>query len=247
MSAQVFPTPAELSVIWHDAECGYSADLALWRRLAAAAAGPVLDLGAGTGRVALDLADAGANVTAVDTDRVLLDELGRRAAARGLSVAAEVADARALDLDRGFALAVAPSQFLQLFPTPDERRALLRSVRSSLDAGGHAAFAIVEDPPTAEENGIPLPDVREIDGWVFSSQPLWAGRVGDEIVVRRLRQWVSPGGELAEEDDEVHLALLTAAQLEQEAADCGFRPVARHAIDETEHHVEATVVELEAT
>ncbi len=40
--------------IWHDAECGaYAADLALWEELAAAAGGPVLDLGCGTGRVAL--------------------------------------------------------------------------------------------------------------------------------------------------------------------------------------------------
>ena len=42
-------------VVWHDVECGrYSADLALWRELAAREPGPVLDVGAGTGRVALD-------------------------------------------------------------------------------------------------------------------------------------------------------------------------------------------------
>ena len=41
-------------IIWHDVENGsYAVDLKLWRRLAREAAGPVLDLGAGTGRVAL--------------------------------------------------------------------------------------------------------------------------------------------------------------------------------------------------
>ena len=44
------------AVVWQDVECAsYDADLPLWRELAAAAAGPVLDLGCGTGRVALDL------------------------------------------------------------------------------------------------------------------------------------------------------------------------------------------------
>ena len=45
------------SVAWHEVENGsYDADLFLWRQLADTANGPVLDLGAGTGRVAADLA-----------------------------------------------------------------------------------------------------------------------------------------------------------------------------------------------
>ena len=73
---------------WHDVECAsYAADLELWRELAAAAApAPVLDLGAGTGRVALDLAGRGHAVTAVDSDAELVAELARRARERGLRV-----------------------------------------------------------------------------------------------------------------------------------------------------------------
>ena len=45
---------APAHVVWHDVECGgYDADLPLWRELAREAGGPVLDVGAGTGRVAL--------------------------------------------------------------------------------------------------------------------------------------------------------------------------------------------------
>ena len=48
-------------VMWHDIECGgYAEDFALWRELAAEAGGPVLDIGAGTGRVSIDLARANA-------------------------------------------------------------------------------------------------------------------------------------------------------------------------------------------
>ena len=52
-------------VVWHELECGsYRADLPLWRELAdqmASSEGSarVLDVGAGTGRVALELARAG--------------------------------------------------------------------------------------------------------------------------------------------------------------------------------------------
>ena len=60
-------------VIWHDVENGsYTADLELWRELAAQAHGPVLDLGAGTGRVARDLHAAGHEVHALDCDPELL-------------------------------------------------------------------------------------------------------------------------------------------------------------------------------
>src|SRR5439155_743 len=56
-------------VIWHDVECGaYVADLPLWRELAAACEGPILDVGAGTGRVTLDLARHGHDVVALDRD-----------------------------------------------------------------------------------------------------------------------------------------------------------------------------------
>ena len=68
------------AVMWHDVECGtYTADLPLWRRLARDSGGPTLDVGAGTGRVALDLARAGERVTALDLDAELLAELARRA------------------------------------------------------------------------------------------------------------------------------------------------------------------------
>ena len=66
------------AVVWHDVECaGYAADLPTWRALAEEAGGPgVLDLGCGTGRVAIDLAARGHDVTALDADPELVEQHG---------------------------------------------------------------------------------------------------------------------------------------------------------------------------
>ena len=89
-----------LTPVWHDVECAaYTADLDLWRSLAADAGGPILDLGCGTGRVALDLAERGFDVTGVDSDPELVEALRARARDRGLRADGVVADARSLDLD----------------------------------------------------------------------------------------------------------------------------------------------------
>src|ERR1700724_459855 len=113
------PPAAEQEVIWHDLECGgYDADLALWRELAGgsndgSSADPILEVGAGSGRVALDLARAGHRVTALDIDGELL--LALRERAEGLRVETACADARSFALDaRDFILCLVPMQTVQL-------------------------------------------------------------------------------------------------------------------------------------
>src|SRR4051812_29669854 len=90
-----------LDALWHDLECGaYREDLPLWRALAAEAGGPVLDVGAGTGRVTLDLAALGVAVVALDVEAALLEALAHRAT--GVSVETVAGDARQLAIGRRF-------------------------------------------------------------------------------------------------------------------------------------------------
>jgi 2-polyprenyl-3-methyl-5-hydroxy-6-metoxy-1,4-benzoquinol methylase len=105
-------------VIWHDVECGgYREDLPLWRALAAETGGPVLDVGAGTGRVTLELAAAGVEVVALDLEPELLEALTARAARQARSVETLAADARSFDAGAGrFASVIVPMQTLQLLP-----------------------------------------------------------------------------------------------------------------------------------
>jgi SAM-dependent methyltransferase len=233
------------AVIWHDAENGaYSGDLALWEELAAAAgAGPILDLGCGTGRVALHLARRGHRTVGVDLDPELIAALDRRA--EGLPLRGVVGDARSFELDEEVALALAPMQLAQLLADSAERVECLRCVARHLAPGGRIALSIVERLPAAAEGPPPLPDVREVDGWVYSSLPLDAVDIGEEIVIQRLRQTVSPSGELSEEENEIRIRTLAADELEHEGIEAGLEPMPRRRIAATDLHVGSTVVVLE--
>jgi SAM-dependent methyltransferase len=231
------------ATIWQDAECGaYSADLALWEELAGEAGGPILDLGAGTGRVALHLARRGHTVVGRDVEAELIATLAERA--QGLSLRPTLADARAFELDTDVALALAPMQLVQLLSNRADRLECLGCVAAHLLPGGRIALAIVEGLPRESEGPPPLPDVREVDGWIYSSLPLDTVDVGGEIVIRRLRQTVSPAGELHEEGNEIRIRTLSAGELETEGGECGLVPLARREIPATDLHVGSTVVVL---
>jgi SAM-dependent methyltransferase len=236
--------------LWHDVECGgYGADLALWHELAASAAGPVLELGAGTGRVALRLALAGAEVVALDSSAALLAELEARAAAAGAELQTVHADAPELDLGmREFAAILAPMQFIHLVGGRDRRLALLRAARRHLRRGGTLAAALLaEDAALGSDRpeSPPLPDVREHGGWVYSSMPLEVRRVADGFEIRRLRQIVSPAGELSESADSVRLHALSPGEFEAEGREVGLEVRERIAVPPTDDHVGSIVCVLE--
>jgi len=229
--------------IWHDVECSaYEADLPLWEELADEANGPVLDLGCGSGRVALHLARRGHKVLGLDLDARLTAVLQERAGE--LPAEAEVGDASDFSLGVEFGLVLAPMQLVQLLADSEARVACLGCVAEHLRQGGLAALAIVEDVVTARacEFTPPIPDARERDGWVYSSLPLETIVDGEAIVVRRLRQAVSPAGELSEEVDETRLQPLAAARLENEARVAGLRPAGRRRIPASGDHVGSTAV-----
>jgi SAM-dependent methyltransferase len=240
------PTPPDrdAEVVWHDVECGaYGADLPLWEELAGRISGRILDLGCGTGRVALHLARRGHAAVGLDTSPDVILALGDRA--KELPVDSAVGDARGFELPETFMLILAPMQLVQLFGSADERQRCLECVASHLSPGGLAAFAIVESMPKPIDAAPPLPDTREVDGWVYSSLPIDAYVDANGIRVRRLRQTVSPAGDLSEEVDEVLLQALDASTLEGEAEMAGLQPAGRRHIPPTDEHVGSTVVLLE--
>jgi len=245
---------ADLHVLWHDLECGrYVQDLPLWRELAAeyAPAHPrpaaaILDLGAGTGRVALELARAGHEVVALDCDERLLVALAERAGA--LPVETVCADARDFHLERRFQLVLAPMQTIQLLGGPDGRAGLLRCTLACLQPGGLLACALADalEGFDAEHTEPPLPDVLEQDGWVFASQPVAVRPDPAGTMIERIRQTVSPEGIRTAEGDTIVLDTLDGDTLEAEGIALGFAAAGRRFIEMTEEHVGSEVVLLRA-
>jgi SAM-dependent methyltransferase len=239
-------------IVWHDLECGaYAADLDLWAELAVrSATGPggcnVLDLGCGTGRAALSLAGRGHRVTGLDLDPDLGAELRRRAATQNLRAGAVTGDIRDFDLGRRFDLVLAAMQLLQLLSGPVERIQALERARAHLRPGGLFATALLDlsGEPTDGDYFPPLPDMRELDGWVWSSQAVEVRMLegGGAIALDRHRRAVSPRGELAESESSVRLELVTPDQLEHELREAGLTPVERRPIAPTEDHVGSIVL-----
>ncbi|HEY7523082.1 MAG TPA: class I SAM-dependent methyltransferase [Candidatus Limnocylindrales bacterium] len=115
-------------------------DVDLYLALARRVGGPVLELGTGTGRLAVPLAAAGLEVTGVDHDPAMLKRARERAqttAVRGLDfVETDIRDPRFAG--GGFRLAFIALNTLMLLGTRSAQRAAIRLMAERLAPGGIA-------------------------------------------------------------------------------------------------------------
>jgi SAM-dependent methyltransferase len=234
-------------IIWHDIECGgYDLDLPLWRELADTEGSPILDVGAGTGRVTLDLARRGHEVVALDLSAELLGALEQRGA--GLAITTVAADARDFAIERRFPLIVVPMQTLQLLDGPDGRARFLTRAHAHLTPGGLLAVALADALECFDEehDQPPPPDMREVHGVVYASRPVRVRDLGGRAAIDRVRQIVGVDGTLTTVDNVVELDRIEPEELEDEAIAFGLRAEPSHSIPQTEEYVGSTVVMLRA-
>lgn len=142
-------------------------DLDLWLALAGRADGPILELAAGTGRLAVALAEAGHHVTAVDLDPAMLGRARARAAAAELAddriefVEADLLGLRLPGAGR-HAMAFIALNSLMLLASRAAQREAFRTMAAHLAPGGLAVVDVWL--PDAE-------DLARFDGRVILEWP----------------------------------------------------------------------------
>jgi SAM-dependent methyltransferase len=127
----------------YDAWCrSVTEDIPFYVDLALASGGPVLEVGVGSGRVAVPTALAGVHVVGIDSSPVMLDLARERAAPHGVALELVEADMRDLPDLGTFALVTVPFRAFLHLRDDGERLAVLRALRERLRPGGMLAFDV---------------------------------------------------------------------------------------------------------
>lgn len=151
-------------------------DIPFWVREAKASGGPVLELGCGTGRVTVPVAQAGVPITGVDNSSAMLSRA--RAKARKLGLAKEAlefrrGDMRDFRLGRKFPLVIIPFRSFQLLLSVADQRQALENIKRHLTPEGR----LIIDLFVPDQERL----IRE------SSEPVFRREIVDGATGRRLR------------------------------------------------------------
>ncbi|MGQ0735325.1 MAG: class I SAM-dependent methyltransferase [Acidobacteriota bacterium] len=138
---------------WENAQTLGRRDVPFWRRLALASAGPVLELGCGTGRVTFPLARAGVRMVGIDrSEQMLARALRRHRRTRRPRAQLVRGDIQHLPFEPGsFPLVLAPYGILQSLLRERDLSTTLTAVSSVLQRGGLFGLELVADLPSWKE------------------------------------------------------------------------------------------------
>jgi len=139
MSSATLPDPGAYGRNWasvYDDLFDHRDDTAAVVRLVTSLAphGPILELGVGSGRLAIPLAASGREVTGVDASREMLDRLREKPG--GSAVTVVEGDMTSVALDERFACALIAFSTLFLLPSQEAQIQCLRNAAAHLTPGG---------------------------------------------------------------------------------------------------------------
>jgi SAM-dependent methyltransferase len=142
-------------------------DIGFYVAEARKARGPVVELGVGTGRIAVPVAEAGVPVIGVDSSAGMLEVCRRRAEAAGVEhlLDLRLGDLRDPPVDAGVRLVTSPFRALLHLDTDADRRAALAAAFRLLVRGGRFVFDVFAPSPE---------DVEETHGrWLEREPGIW--------------------------------------------------------------------------
>lgn len=209
----------------------YHDDASFYVRLADIHGARVLELGCGTGRIAVPLAEAGARVTGIDISEAMLAVARERAG--DLKVTWQTGDLRRLRLRGRFDVVCAPLGTLQHMETIEDFVAALESMARHLAPGG-VAVVDVESPVPDDFDPLPQP---LIEHW---TKPWEGGTVSKVVAVAAIPMlgtkevtWhfdvADRQGRLTRQTTQFNLRTYTPGEIDLAARLAGLRVVARFA------------------
>jgi SAM-dependent methyltransferase len=142
-------------------------DIPFYVDLALAAGGTVVELGVGTGRIAIPTAAAGVRVIGVDASAGMLEIAREQAELAGVSGLVDLrqGDLRKPPVRNHYPLVTSPFRALLHMETDRDRRQALRAARKLVAEGGRFVFDVFE--PSAE-------DIEETHGrWLEREPGIW--------------------------------------------------------------------------
>jgi SAM-dependent methyltransferase len=171
-------------------------DIGFYRDEARRAGGTVVELGVGTGRIAVPLAADGARVIGVDSSRRMLEICARRAALAGVELDLRVGDLRDPPVDERVPLVICPFRSYLHLHTDAERGQGLAAARGLLVPGGRLVFDVFSPAADdiAETNGRWLerePGIWERADWDEDLRTLTLSVRGDEGESTMTLAWIS--------------------------------------------------------
>jgi SAM-dependent methyltransferase len=131
----------------------------------ASQAGEILDIGAGTGRIAIPLAELGCRMVCVEPSEAMREQLEQKVAQQPVTVQERIliepADAASFKLGRTYPLAILSGSFRH-FLNDEERLLALKNIAAHLKPGGSLVFDIslgmMQDQPLSPAGVVNLPD-----------------------------------------------------------------------------------------
>jgi SAM-dependent methyltransferase len=117
-------------------------DVAFYLEEARRSGGPVLELGVGTGRIAVPIAAERIRVIGIDSSRGMLEVCAQRAALAGVELDLRVGDLRKPPVAERVPLVICPFRSLLHMHTDEDRLAVLAAAHDLLVPGGRFVFDV---------------------------------------------------------------------------------------------------------
>ncbi len=171
-------------------------DVSFYLELARESGGPVVELGVGTGRLAVPIAADGIAVIGVDSSEGMLEVARERAALAGVELDLRLGDFREPPLHGQFPLVTIPFRSLLHMQSDGDRRAVVRSVHRLLEPGGRFVFDVFCPGPEdiAETHGRWLerePGIFERADWDAKRRTLVLRVRGEDAESELSLAWIS--------------------------------------------------------